>query len=39
MIDKIIDGIDPDTVMYLINAIAFDAEWNKKYEKNDIFAG
>lgn len=39
MIDKIIDDIDSDTVMYLINAIAFDAEWNEKYEKDDISDG
>lgn len=39
MIEKIIDGIDSDTVMYLINAIAFEAEWNEKYEKNDISDG
>jgi len=31
MIDKIIEKIDPDTVMYLINAIAFDALWENPY--------
>ncbi len=36
MIKKIIDEIDPATVMYLINAVCFDAEWEEKYESNDI---
>lgn len=39
MIKNIIDRIEPDTIMYLINAIAFDAEWNEKYEKNNISDG
>lgn len=35
MIKKIYDEIDPDSVMFLINALVFDAEWEKKYtEKN-----
>lgn len=37
MIDKILDTIDSDTVMYLINALVFDAEWNEVYEKSDIY--
>ena len=37
MIDRIIDGdIDEDTMMYLINALVFDAEWAEIYEKRDI---
>lgn len=36
MIDSIIDEIDPLTVMYLINALVFDAEWQTEYEKTDI---
>ncbi len=36
MIKKIIDNIESDTVTYLINAVCFDAEWQNKYEKNDI---
>ncbi len=36
MIDKILDQINEDTVMYLINAIVFDAKWEKVYSKNDI---
>lgn len=39
MIDKIIDEIDPDTVMYLINALAFDAEWEEVYEKDQVCDG
>ncbi|MCH5279743.1 MAG: serpin family protein [Christensenellaceae bacterium] len=37
MIDKIIDEIDADTVMYLINALVFDAEWQEIYEKHNIY--
>lgn len=37
MIDKILDRIDNDTIMYLINAIVFDAEWKKVYSKGDIY--
>ena len=39
MIDKILDQIDEDTVMYLINAIAFEAEWEIVYNKDQIFSG
>lgn len=39
MIDEIIKEIDPDTVMYLINALVFDAEWKNVYEKSDIYDG
>ena len=35
MIDKILEKIDDDSIMYLINAIVFDAEW-KIYNKSDI---
>lgn len=31
MIDRMVDGIDPNGVMYLINAVVFDAEWEKPY--------
>ena len=41
MIYKIVDKIDPDTMMYLINAIVFDSEWDVAYKdsaiKDDIF--
>lgn len=39
MIDEILDQIDPDTVMYLINALVFDAKWEKTYELSDIWDG
>lgn len=39
MIDSIIDNIFEDTVMYLINAIVFDAEWEKVYNKESISDG
>ena len=32
MIKKIIDDIDKDTLMYLINAITFDAKWANKFK-------
>lgn len=37
MIDEIIDGIDEDTIMFLINAIVFDGEWDNVYDKDDIY--
>lgn len=39
MIDKILDEISPDAVMYLINALVFDAEWQTVYDKNAVFDG
>lgn len=39
MIDKIIDGISQDTVMYLINALCFDAEWDRQYDLSEIRQG
>lgn len=36
MIDKMIDEIDPNTVMFLINALLFDAEWSSPYEKHQV---
>ena len=35
-IDKILDKIEEESVMYLINALYFDAKWNVKYEKEDV---
>ncbi len=32
MIDKILDDISKDAIMYLINAVLFDAEWSMKFE-------
>ena len=39
MIEKIIDKILPDEVLHLINAVAFDAEWETPYEKNNVNDG
>ncbi|MCQ2430559.1 MAG: serpin family protein [Clostridia bacterium] len=36
MIDEIIDKINDDTVMYLVNALVFDAKWYKQYENADV---
>lgn len=36
MIDKIIDEINKDAVMYLINTVVFDAEWENVYNVNNI---
>lgn len=36
MIKKILDKIDPDHIMFLINAIVFDAKWNIPYKKDDV---
>ncbi|MGI6364004.1 MAG: serpin family protein [Bacillota bacterium] len=39
MIDKILDEINEDAVMYLINAILFEAEWQQVYNKANIREG
>ncbi|ETA82075.1 serpin family protein [Youngiibacter fragilis] len=39
MLDSILDSIHPDAVMYLINAIVFDAEWEKVYSKEHLKGG
>ena len=36
MIKEIIEGIDPETYMYLINAVAFEGEWENEYEESQI---
>ena len=36
MIEKIIDDFDPSAVMYLINTVLFDAEWENIYKKDEI---
>ncbi len=37
MIDSILEEpIPAETVMYVVNALVFDAKWEKEYEKNDI---
>lgn len=39
MIDRIIDKLDENTVMCLINAVAFDAEWQSIYEDTSVRDG
>lgn len=39
MIPEILDEIPTDAVMYLINALAFEAEWSKIYEKGQVRDG
>lgn len=36
MIDKLLEDIDSDSMMYLINAVAFDAKWVEPYKKHQI---
>jgi len=39
LINKMLDSIPDEAVMYLINTILFDAEWAKIYNKNEIDNG
>lgn len=39
MIPTILDEISPGAMMYLINAIAFDAEWQEPYEAYQVHNG
>lgn len=39
MIPKVVDDIPSDAVMYLVNALAFDAEWMSVYEKDQVRDG
>ena len=39
MIKNILDNIRSDAVMYLINAIAFDAEWQRIYLESEVRSG
>ena len=39
MIPEILDQIPQEAVMYLINALAFDAEWAEIYKKSEVFTG
>lgn len=39
MIEKILDEIHPDAVMYLLNAITFDAQWEIIYRQENIRPG
>jgi len=36
LIDKIIDRIDPNVVMYIINTIFFEAEWKDQIDPNSV---
>jgi len=38
-IPQILDTIPDDAVMYLVNALAFEAEWTKPYEDTQIHTG
>lgn len=37
MIEKIIEEIQPDSVLYLLNALAFDAQWEETYAEEQVF--
>ena len=39
MIDKILDEINENIVMYLINAVMFEAEWQTVYYKENVMKG
>lgn len=39
MIPKILNEIPPDAIMYIINALAFEAEWSDIYEHNQVRNG
>jgi serpin B len=39
MIPEVLDEIPPEAVMYLVNALAFEAEWADIYEKNQVRDG
>ena len=39
MIDSILDEISSDAVMFLINAVVFDAEWETVYDKSQVSDG
>ncbi|MBQ5326821.1 MAG: serine protease, partial [Oscillospiraceae bacterium] len=38
-IDRILENIPAETVMYLINALSFDSKWEDKYKKSQIHDG
>ena len=39
MIENILNDIDIDAVMYIVNALAFDARWSDVYEKEQVWDG
>jgi serpin B len=36
MVPQILDEINEDHLLYLVNAVAFDAKWQKEYEASDV---
>ena len=36
MIDRIIEEVDPANLLYLLNALSFDGEWQKVYEQRNV---
>ena len=39
MIKNILDDISPDAVMYIVNALSFDARWSSVYNKDQVRDG
>lgn len=39
LIPEILDQIPKDAVMYLVNALSFDARWEKEYKTSDVWDG
>lgn len=39
MIENILDRVPEDAIMYLVNALSFDAEWDSVYKKGEIIEG
>ena len=39
MIQEILDKIQPGTLMYLVNALTFQAKWEEVYEDTDVYQG
>lgn len=39
MIPEILDEIQPDTLMYLLNALSFQSKWETVYGADDVFSG
>ena len=39
MIPEVLDEIPEDAIMYLVNALAFEAEWDEIYEKTQVWGG
>lgn len=37
MVEEVLEEIPRDTVMYLINALAFEGEWENPYQKEDMW--